>query len=103
VVGHIHQKSQQRLIFLQVNDTKEKILLTHAFLEDQSQKESSNIIYQDNKSVILLAEIGRRSVIKRTRQMDIRYFLVKDHLASGKITIDHCLTKNMIADILQNP
>jgi len=29
--------------------------------------------------------------------MDIRYFFVKDHIASGEITIEHCPT-SMIAD-----
>jgi len=73
-----------------------QILWTHAFLEEQGHKVNTNIIYQDNKSAILLAENGRGSTSKRTRHMDIRYFFVKDRIASGEITVEHCLTKNMI-------
>ncbi len=40
-----------------------------------------NIIYQDNKSAVLLEDNGKKSSGKRTRHLDIRYFLVTDAIA----------------------
>ena len=80
-----------------------QVLWTRAFLEEQGHKVSKNIIYQDNKSAILLAENGRGYASKRTRHMDIRYFFVKDRIASGEITIEHCPTKSMLADFFTKP
>ena len=67
-------KSSTEAEIVGVNDTMGKVLWTHAFLEEQGHKVSRNIIFQDNKSAILLAENGRGSASKRTRHMDIRYF-----------------------------
>ena len=43
-------------------------------MEDQGYEVKDNILYQDNKSTILLLENGKRSSGKRTRHMNIRYF-----------------------------
>ena len=62
-----------------------------------------NIVYQDNKSSILLEKNGRRSSSKRTRHINIRYFYVTDHIADGTIRIEHCPTKDMLADYFTKP
>ena len=80
-----------------------QVLWTHAFLEEQDHKVIKNIIYQDNKSVILLAENGRGAASKKTRHMEIRYFFLKDCIASGEVTIEHFPTKSMLADFFTKP
>ena len=70
----INMKSSTEAEIVGANDTMGQVLWTHAFLEEQDHKVSRNIIFQDNKSAILLAENGRGSASKRTRHMDIRYF-----------------------------
>ena len=37
-----------------------------------------NILDQDNKSAIILETKGRESLVKRSRAINIRYFVVKD-------------------------
>ena len=44
-------------------------------------------MYQDNMSTMKLAENGRKSMGKRTRRINIRYFFVTDRLAAGDIDI----------------
>jgi hypothetical protein len=46
-----------------------------------------NIVYQDNKSAILLENNGKGSNSKRTRHMDIRYFFVKDRVDRKEVQI----------------
>lgn len=57
---------------------------------------------QDNTSTIKLAENGR-SNSDRTRHIGIRYFFIKQYLEDGTMKIEHCPTKEMLADILTKP
>ena len=49
----------------------------------------------------MLQENGRGLASKRTRLMHMRYFSVKDCIASGEILVEHCLNKNMIANFFK--
>ena len=60
------------------DDAATKILWTKMFMEAQRYEIEENIIYQDNKSTILLLENGKRSSSKRTRAINIRYFFLTD-------------------------
>ena len=50
------------------------------FMEAQSYEIGSNIIFQDNKSVILLARNGRNSCTGNSRHVAVRYFFLKDRV-----------------------
>ena len=56
------------------DDVSTKILWTKLFMEAQGYKIRENILYQDNKSTILLLNNGKASLGKRTRAINIRYF-----------------------------
>jgi hypothetical protein len=45
------------------------------FLQAQGYSVSENVLYQDNRSAILLEKIGRKSASKRSRHLNIRFFL----------------------------
>jgi hypothetical protein len=45
-----------------------------------------------------LEKNGRASSGKRTRHINIRYFFIKDRVASGEIKLEWCPTKEMIGD-----
>jgi hypothetical protein len=63
-----------------------------------------NILYQDNMSSMKLENNGKASSTKRTRHINIRYFLITDKVKRGEIsTIDHCPTEEMLADYLTKP
>ena len=57
------------------NDVMPQILWTRYFLEAQGYHVDENILYQDNKSAMLLESNGHGSSSKRTRHINIRYFL----------------------------
>ena len=53
------------------------------FTDTQGHTASHNIIYQDNKSIILLAINGFTSSGKKMKYIHQRYFFVKDPAKKG--------------------
>ena len=79
------------------------ILWTRNFLNSQGYTVKDNILYQDNKSAILLEKNGRVSSSKRTKHIDVRYFFVTDRIQRGEVTSQWCLTGEMVADFMTKP
>jgi hypothetical protein len=79
------------------------ILWSRYFLLEQGYKVEDNILYQDNKSAILLAKNGRTSSSKRTKHINVRYYFVTDRIAKGELKVNWCKTENMIADYMTKP
>jgi hypothetical protein len=94
----LNVKSSTEAEIVGTDDVMPQILWTLYFLEAQGYKINDNILYQDNKSSILLETNGRGSSGKRTRHIDVRYFFIADRVKSGEIRIEHCPTGIMIAD-----
>jgi hypothetical protein len=86
-----------------VDEMMAQILWTRLFMKEQGIKVTDNILYQDNKSAILLEKNGRASSSKRTKHIEIRYYYVADRVAKGDLTIVWCPTDKMIADFLTKP
>ena len=85
------------------DDISTKILWTKLFLEAQGFEVKTNILYQDNKSTILLLKNGKRSSGKRTRALNIRYFFLTDQRSKGNVEFEYCPTGEMISDFLTKP
>ena len=78
-----------------------QILWTRLFMLAQRIKVTDTILYQDNKSAILLETNGRASSSKRTKHIKIRYYYyVADCIAKGDLSVVWCPTNKMIADFL---
>ena len=85
------------------DDASQMILWTKLFMEAQGYDIHKNILYQDNKSTILLLENGKRSSSKRTRAINIRYFFLTDQINKGNLSVEYCPTKEMWADYMTKP
>ena len=85
------------------DDASQMILWTKLFMEAQGYEIEKNILYQDNKSTILLLENGKRSSSKRTRAINIRYFFLTDQIEKGNLSVEYCPTKEMWADYMTKP
>ena len=94
----LNTKSSTESEVVGTDDVMPQILWTLYFLEAQGYKVDDNILYQDNKSSILLETNGRGSSGKQTRHMNVRYFFIADRVKSGEIRIEHCPTGIMDAD-----
>ena len=62
-----------------------------------------NILYQDNKSSILLKTNGKASRGKRTKHINIRYFFITNRVKKGDVSVVWCPTGDMIADYATKP
>ena len=80
-----------------------KILWTKYFLEAQGYKVGENILYQDNKSRILLLNNGKVSSGKWTQAINIQYFFLHNQQEKGNVTIKYCPTGEMIGDFMTKP
>jgi hypothetical protein len=67
-------------------------------MESQGYMVNDNIVYQDNKSSILLEKDGKASSGKCTKHMNIRYFFITDQICNNKASVVWCPTGDMIAD-----
>ena len=79
------------------------MLWTKLFLEHQGYPVRKNILFQDNRSAMLLEENGRKSAGKRSRHLNIRFFFVTDQKAKDNIQIEYCPTDLMKGDYMTKP
>ncbi len=76
------------------------ILWSKLFIEAQGYKMKDNVLFQENKSTILLANNGKASSGKRTRALNIRYFYITNKVKQGNIIIQYCSTDKMTSDFM---
>jgi len=67
----LNTKSSTDAELVAADDASMMILWTKLFLEEQGYHINKNILYQDNKSAILLEENGRKSAGKRSRALNV--------------------------------
>jgi hypothetical protein len=72
-------------------------------LEAQGYQVQDNILFQDNKSAILLEKNGKASSSKHTKHVNIRYFFITDHINKGNASLVWCPTGDMIRDFMTKP
>ena len=86
-----------------VDDLMPQMMWTGYFLKAHGVDVVDTVLYQDNKSAMLLEKNGRASSGKRTRHIDIRFYFVADRVANGDLRIEHCPTEDMVADFFTKP
>ena len=73
------------------------------FMAEQGYPIEKNILFQDNKSSILLETNGRDSAGKRSCALNIRYFFITDQVKRGNVTIEYCHTNDMWGNFMSKP
>jgi hypothetical protein len=104
--SHRHKlngRSSTEAELIGIDDALPCIMWGLYFIEAQGYEVTHNILFQDNKSTILLAKNGRWSSSKRTKHINNRFFLVKDKIDRGELEVQHCGTKEMWSDMLTKP
>ena len=72
-------------------------------MEKQGYNINENILYQDNKSAMLLEKNGRASSGKQSRAINIRYFFLTDQIQEENLIVKYCPTDFMIGDYMTKP
>ena len=99
----LNTRSSTEAELVGMDDAATMMLWTVLFLEAQGYAVEKNILYQDNKSAILLEVNGRKSAGKRSRHLNIRYFFMTDQIEKGNVQVEHCPTDEMIGDFNTKP
>ena len=99
----INTRSSTESELVSVDNMMSLILWTRYFLNHQGYKVNDNIIFQDNKSSMLLERNGKASSGKRTKHINVRYFLFTNRISKGEVQVEWCPTKDMVADFLTKP
>jgi histone deacetylase 1/2 len=98
----IVSKSSTEAELISLSDGCSQVIWSRDFLIAQGYHMQEAVIFQDNTSTIALIKKGK-SGSDRTRHIHIRYFFVKDRVASGEIKIEYIPTESMTADALTKP
>ena len=75
-------------------------LWTKLFMEAQGYVIRNNILYQDNKSTILLETNGKRILNNRTRAINICYFFLTEQIQKGNLTVEYFPTTKIISNFM---
>jgi len=107
IVGSTKQKlntrSSTETEVVGVDDYMPAVCWTRYFMDGQGYEINDNVVFQDNKSSMLLEKNGKASSSKRTKHINIRYFFITDRISQGEVTVQWCPTGDMIGDYATKP
>jgi len=99
----INTKSSTESELVSVDDCMPSICWTRYFVLAQGYGVNENLLFQDNRSAILLEKNGKASSSKRTKHIHIRYFFVTDRIKNKELSVMWCPTADMIGDFFTKP
>ena len=79
------------------------VLWTILLMEAQGYEMKDNIVYQDNKTTMLLTNNRKSSIGKRKNHINVKYFFVTDRLARKDISMEYCPTSDMYGNFYTMP
>ena len=99
----LNTRSSTEAELVGADDVIGKLLWFQEFIKCQGFSLGKTTLFQDNQSAILLETKGKASSTKRTRHINIRYFHITDLVEKGRIGVEYCNTKDMVADFFTKP
>ena len=99
----INTRSSTEAEIVRVDDFMPAVCWTRYFMEAQGYSISDNVVFQDNKSAILLEKNGKASSSKRTKHIHIWYFFITDRVSKGNVSLVWCPTGDMTGDYMTKP
>ena len=99
----LNTQSSTEMEVVGADDFMPAICWTWYFMQAQGYQVSDNVLYQDNKSAILMEKNGKALSSKRTKHISIRYFFITDRIRAGKVSVTWCPTGDMIGDFMTKP
>ena len=109
--GPIYCKSvKQKLVsrssteaeLIALHDMLPQILWIQHLLTDLGYDKQTSVIYQDNKSTIMLTERGKTNKGK-SKYISLRYFYAKEQIDKKKVKLEYLPSAEMLADYLTKP
>jgi hypothetical protein len=85
------------------DDFMPAICWTRYFMKAQGYGVKDNVLFQDNKSSIILEKNVKASISNRTKHIKIRYFFITDRVSKEEVSVVWCPTGDMIGDYATKP
>jgi hypothetical protein len=99
----LNTRSSMETEIVGADDFMPTICWTPYFMKAQSYGVKYNVLFQDNKSSILLEKNGKALSSKRTKHINIRYFFITDRVEKEEVSVAWCPTGDMIGDFATKP
>jgi hypothetical protein len=99
----LNTRSSTETEILGADDFMPAICWTCYFMKAQGYNVKDNVLFQDNKSFILLENNGKASSSKHTKHINIRYFFITDRVSNKEVSVVWCPTGDMIGDYATKP
>jgi hypothetical protein len=94
----LNTRSSRETEIVGADDFMPSICWTRYFIKAQGYDVKDNVLFQDNKSSILLDKNGKASSSKRTKHINIRHFFITDRVSKEAVSMVWCPTGDMIGD-----
>jgi hypothetical protein len=99
----INTRSSTKSEIVGVDNISPQMLWMRYFIEAQWYNVEESIINQYNLSAMTLETNGNVSISKRSKHIRVPYYLIKDRIASGDVTLRHCPAEVMLAGHFTKP
>ena len=99
----INMRSSTETELVGIDDAMPQVLWSLYFIQEQGYPMMHALIYQDNKSAILLETNRKFSSSKRMKHIRMKYFFIKDKVDQGEVKIEGKPSKDMWIDMLSKP
>ena len=100
---NLNTRSSTETEIVAVDDCMPSALWSIYFLNAQGYDVFEKIIYQDNKSAIILEKNGKASSSKRTNHINIRYYFITYCIEKYELYLEWCPTSDMIGYFMTKP
>jgi hypothetical protein len=96
----LNSRSSTETEVVGADDFMPAICWTRYFLQAQGYHVNDNVLFQDNKSAMLLEKNGKASSTKHTKHINTRYFFITDRINKGEVSLEWCPMGDMIGDYM---
>jgi hypothetical protein len=98
----LHTRSSTETELVALDDSFQHLLWFRQVVEFMGYKQNPAVMYQDNKSTIIVCESGH-SKNGKLKHMAIRYYFIHGQLERNIAQLRYCKSADMIADLLTKP
>jgi hypothetical protein len=99
----LNTRSSTETEIVGAEDFMPAICWTRYFMKAQGYGVKDNVLFQENKSSIILEKNGKASSSKRTKHINIRYFFITDRVKKEEVSVVWCPSGDMIGDFATKP
>jgi hypothetical protein len=100
----LNTRSSTKAKLVRPDDLSTLILWMRLFMQCQGYDIDKNMLYQDNKSTILLEQNGKSASLAHAPELSISdTFFLTDQIAKANLIVEYCRITEMVTDYFRKP